>query len=283
MRGAPLALALAAGMVAAVNPCGFSLLPAYIASFIRSGDANASLERRVGRALASATAMTAGFVAVFTLMGTALGQAADGVREQLPWITLAVGVLIVIMGGAALAGHTFTLALPGLTRGLRGSGFVSMVCYGAIYATASLSCTVGPFIAITATASDRSTAAGIATYATYALGMGIIILLIATTAAMSMSGPTRGLRLASRYSSRFGGAIMVLGGLYAIWYARWELRVYRGNLRTDMIIERGEQFRTTIVQVVEALGAVRLAALTTIAIGTILVVAWLRTPTGIRK
>ena len=51
-------------MVATFNPCGFSLLPAYIGVFV-SGDRIAeSTERRVLRALGVAMAVSVGFVVV---------------------------------------------------------------------------------------------------------------------------------------------------------------------------------------------------------------------------
>jgi cytochrome c-type biogenesis protein len=70
---APIALALVAGMLAAVNPCVFALLPAYLALLVR-GEAAASDHSpvaAVGRALAAAAAMTAGSAAVFGGFGAA--------------------------------------------------------------------------------------------------------------------------------------------------------------------------------------------------------------------
>src|SRR5216684_7709181 len=41
--GLPFGYAFAAGMVAAVNPCGFALLPAYVGLYLGSGDATRGL------------------------------------------------------------------------------------------------------------------------------------------------------------------------------------------------------------------------------------------------
>ena len=54
-----LALALGAGMVAAINPCGFALLPAYL-SLVVLGDGSTSRRAAVGRALALTGALTLG-------------------------------------------------------------------------------------------------------------------------------------------------------------------------------------------------------------------------------
>ncbi|MFG3309512.1 hypothetical protein [Streptomyces wuyuanensis] len=62
---------LGAEMLAAVNPCGFALLPAYL-SLLVLGDESPSrtVAVAVGRALAATAAMTAGFAAFFGVFGT---------------------------------------------------------------------------------------------------------------------------------------------------------------------------------------------------------------------
>ena len=59
MFNGPFALAITAGMVATVNPCGFALLPAYLAAFVGLEDRPGRLGS-VGRALAVSAVLTAG-------------------------------------------------------------------------------------------------------------------------------------------------------------------------------------------------------------------------------
>ena len=108
MSDAPLALALAAGMLAAVNPCGFALLPAYL-SFLIAGDGGGR-GAAVLRALGTTAAMTTGFVLVFGLFGLVVAPVAGSVQRHLPWVTIGVGLLLVGLGGWLLAGRL----LPGL-------------------------------------------------------------------------------------------------------------------------------------------------------------------------
>ena len=68
MNSSILLLALTAGMVGAINPCGFSLLPAYIGSFVAGDDVESPLDRRLLRAVWSAVSVTAGFVLVFVIL-----------------------------------------------------------------------------------------------------------------------------------------------------------------------------------------------------------------------
>ena len=78
MRSDILALAFAAGLVAALNPCGFALLPAYLTVVVREGAT--SRMSALGRALTATAAMAVGFVTVFGIFGLLTTSAADAVR-----------------------------------------------------------------------------------------------------------------------------------------------------------------------------------------------------------
>ena len=236
MNSSILLLALTAGMVGAINPCGFSLLPAYIGSFVAGDDVESPLDRRLLRAVWSAVSVTAGFVLVFVILGVVLSSLADRIRGQLPWVTMLIGGVLIVAGVAVMAGRQ--LPMPAFTlRAASGRGAVGMVSYGVVYALASLSCTIGPFLAITSAALDQSLAGGLLAYVAYGLGMGTIILAIAASAALARPKPGHRLRRLSRHAPRLGGALMIISGSYAIWYARWELAVYSGDLSTDVIID----------------------------------------------
>ncbi len=272
---APLALALAAGMVGAINPCGFSLLPAYIGFFVTGEAAGAPLERRLLRATASAAMVTSGFVVVFVLLGVVLESVAEWIRPHLPWVTVAIGALIVLTGMAVAAGRRLPVPAPAL-RALAGRNPIAMFGYGIVYALASLSCTIGPFLAITAVALDRSFLGGVATYMAYAAGMGTVIFALAAAAALARPEPTRHLRRISRYAPRLGGLLMILSGGYAIWYGRWELTVYRGDLSDDLIVDAGERFRLSLVQFIETIGAARVGLLVALAIASAVAISGYR-------
>ena len=167
-----LALALGAGMVAAINPCGFALLPAYL-SLLVLGDSTGSRRSAVGRALALTGAMTLGFVAVFGIFGLVIAPVAAGVQRYLPWVTVVVGCALLLLGIWLVAGR----ALPTIGWSPRGPRltrrFASMAGFGAAYAVASLTCTIAPFLAIVVASFRASSAgAGVALFVAYALGHG---------------------------------------------------------------------------------------------------------------
>ena len=87
MDPAVLAFALVAGAVAAVNPCGFALLPAYLGLLVAGEQAGAVPPRAALRR----PGMTVGFVAVFGLVGILLAPLAGLLQRSLPVVSLLVG------------------------------------------------------------------------------------------------------------------------------------------------------------------------------------------------
>lgn len=222
-----LALALTAGMLAAVNPCGFALLPAYLSVLVageRSGPAAA-----VGRALRCTAALTLGYVAVFGAFGLALRPVAGELLPRLPWLTVVLGLGLAAIGGWLLAGRT----LPSIGARLRAPALTgsvpSMVLFGMAYAVASLGCAVGPFLAIVVT--GLGTGRGPLLFLAYAAGMGLVIGVTAVAVALARASLVARLRRAGGWVPRLGGAVLLVAGTYVAWYGWYELRLAR-DLRT---------------------------------------------------
>ena len=276
MISGPIALAFTAGMVATFNPCGFSLLPAYIGAFVAGDHVHDRLDQRILRAVGVAAAVSVGFIVVFASVGLIIDRIAGEARRQLPWVTIVIGGLLVVAGLAMAVGWKPRLAIRGPRFSTGTNSPRVMVGYGITYAVASLSCTIGPFLAVTGTALSRSTAEGLATYIAYALGMGIIILVLSVASALAHSTVANHMRRLSRIAPRIGGILMVAAGAYAIWYGRWELAVYDGNLDTDPVIETAEDIRLWFVETIQSVGSQRLALLAALAIGTVVALTRLR-------
>ncbi len=266
---APIALAVAAGMVGAINPCGFSLLPAYVSLFVASETNDSPLDQRLVRAGISSVSVTVGFLGVFVTLGVLLDSVLRAVRPSLPWFTMAVGVLIVGAGLAVVCGKRIPFPSASLPA-ISGRGPAAMIVYGIAYAIASLSCTLGPFLAVTSTALDQSVAEGLVTFAGYAIGMGTIIAILAISVAFARPGASRLLRRTSRWSSRTGGVLMIASGTYAIWYSRWELGVYNGDLNRDSVVQFGERVRSNTIALIERLDPIAIVAIVIVSFGFVL-------------
>ncbi|WP_426574748.1 cytochrome c biogenesis CcdA family protein [Aquihabitans sp. McL0605] len=236
MIDAPLAAAFTAGMVATVNPCGFAMLPAYLGYFlgIDQGD-DAQSSASLARALLVGTVVSAGFLLLFAIAGALVSWTSLAIGTWSPWLTVIIGVALLVMGIAFVAGWEPALALPRLDKGGRSRGLWSMFVFGISYAVASLSCTIGPFTAVVATTFSRSSvAAGIATFVAYGLGMALLLMVLTVSLALARQGVLIRLRRALPFFTRIAGAIMVIAGAYLAWYGVYEIR----------LIQRGEQDAT---------------------------------------
>ena len=260
MIDAPLALAFASGMVAAVNPCGFAKLPAYVSFFLGvEGDRPPTRGESVLRAIPVALAVSAGFLVVFGVVGIALRPVSSTVLEYAPWATIVIGVGLVAFGVAMLAGYEPVPALPKLDRGGRTRGLGSMFLFGISYAIASLTCTLGIFIGTIVNAFSRTDfVSGVSVLVVYAAGMGLVITALTVATALARDSVVRFLRTGMRHASCAAAVLMVLVGGYVAWYGVFSLRV-----RTDPTTAGGpadlvERWSSEISQYVNRVGATRL-------------------------
>jgi cytochrome c-type biogenesis protein len=262
MEGA-IALALAAGLVAAVNPCGFALLPAYL-SFLVLGEAGADNGSRltaVARALALTAAMTLGFVAVFGGFGLLAAPTADAVARNLPWVSLAIGLLLVGLGGWLLVGRELPVLTPKLAQGPAvNRRFASMVLFGISYAIASLGCTVGPFLAVVFLAADTVTSR-LGLFLAYAVGMGLVVGLVALAVALAKVSLVRRLRRIAPAVNRASGVLLVVAGAYVAWYGWYEIRVFRGGDVADPIIDTAADVQARLADWLDQLGVSAIAVI----------------------
>ncbi|MEU4424463.1 cytochrome c biogenesis CcdA family protein [Actinoplanes sp. NPDC024001] len=225
-----LTLALAAGLLAAFNPCGFALLPSFLVLIV-SGPGG------VPRALRLSAAMTAGFVTVFGLAGLAIAAVTAPIQQHLPWVTVVIGAGLVALGGWLLSGRELQVPIPRLTTGGPAGSLLGLYGYGASYAIASLSCTIAPFLAVTGLVSGSGDLlTGLAAFVAYGIGMGLVVGLLAMLVAMAQETVVRRTRAVLPYVSRISGALLLLAGAYVVYYGWYEIRVFAGADARDPIV-----------------------------------------------
>ena len=219
MIDAPFAYAFTCGLVAAVNPCGFPMLPAYLSYFIGLDDDAADRGGRVLRAIASAGAVSLGFLAVFATLWIPINAGVTAIYEVMPWLTLVIGALLVVLGIAMLAGWKPVVLLPRLDRGGRSRRFGSMVLFGVSYAIASLGCTLPVFLIVVAGTVERANPlSGALAFVTYCLGMTVVLMTVSVALALARDGLVRRLRELTRFVDRASGGLLVAVGVYLVWY-----------------------------------------------------------------
>jgi len=264
-----LALAFTAGMLTTVNPCGFALLPAYLTYFLgidnAEGDSSAAVPDTgpdpVLRALWVSAAVTLGFVAVFGVVGLIWSSISGLVAGRLPYITMIVGVALVILGVAIVRGFEPTVRLPKVQLNRDGRELLSMFLYGVTYAVASLSCSIGVFISIVSTTlDDSSTFSSLATFVAYALGMGALLAVLTVAVALARTGIVTAFRNTLPYIQRISGVLVILAGLFVTYYAWVEIGELDGRGSTAPVAS-ARNIQSSISRWIEDFGATNLAGL----------------------
>ena len=173
-----LGLAFLRGMVASINPCGFVLLPTYLLFFLGVQAAEQAPDQRasVRRALVVGSAVSAGFVAVFLVVGIVTETIDTWLLSNAKYATLVIGSAFIGLGVAMLAGYRPRFATPHLDAGGRTRSVGSMFVYGIAYAVASLGCTMPLFLpTVFGTGRREGFAAGVASAVFYGAGMGLVV------------------------------------------------------------------------------------------------------------
>ncbi|MBI3969921.1 MAG: cytochrome c biogenesis protein CcdA [Chloroflexi bacterium] len=214
-------------MVAAVNPCGFALLPAYLGLYLGGGDdpgAHRHPHRRFLQAVRVSVMVSASFVLLFGAVGLILGVVSSAAARYFPWVGLAVGVLLVFTGGRMLGGGTLYSSIgermaDRVGASARQNSYRGYFAYGLAYGSASLGCTLPIFLTVvgtTLTASGFLSAA--LQFVLYGLGMGFVITVLTVSTAFFKHAAIARARRTVRYVRLAGSALLLVAGAYIIYY-----------------------------------------------------------------
>jgi cytochrome c-type biogenesis protein len=224
---APLGFAFAAGMVSAVNPCGFAMLPAYLGLYLGTNEqasGNAHPIKHITKGLQVGASVTAGFIVLFGMTGIIIGLGARAaVVDILPWLGLTIGISLALTGSWMIGGGNLYTGFA--TRAASHIGNPSQVnvrgyfLFGLSYGTASLSCTLPIFLSVIGTSfAVSSIATSVGQFLLYALGMGTVILTLTLGIASFKSAMIGVFRKALPYVQPIGSWLMVLAGSYIVFY-----------------------------------------------------------------
>ena len=283
MEFGALAYPFSLGLVAAFNPCGFALLPAYLSYFLgveQSKDSPSSGAQALGammRAIGVALTLTAGFVAVFGAFGllfeTVLSQGT--VLEHIGYVTIAIGVAMALLGLWMLAGRAVNLRLPKMSRGTGGRGLGSMFMFGISYAVASLSCTIGLFVAAVASSFSADGAAnGTANFVAYGVGMGAVMTFLTMSLALARTSVVPAMRRMFRWINPISGLVLIASGVYVANYGWWELQIIDDPLATNILVDKFTEFQGAVTNWIDHTTAERLGVLCALGMIGALVLAW---------
>lgn len=271
-----MSLSFIRGMVAAVNPCGFILLPTYLMYFLGlQGSMPGSQRATMRRAVTVSAAVSAGFLSVFLVAGVVSYHFTSWINENAKYATGAIGVALLVLGIAMLFGFKLPFMTPRLDSGGEGGPqqtVSAMFVYGIAYAVASIGCTIGLFIATVFSTTRRDgIVSGVGNMLAYGAGMALLVSALTIALASANTGLLKVLRGSLQYVDRIAAAFVVLSGAYLLWYFYWVDIKEEGDPITDWALERQAQATAFLTDHWQVVGLVMAAI-----VGGAMVYAWSR-------
>jgi len=240
------------GVMAAVNPCGFVLLPTYLVYYLGTElnreDENKTTTLR--RGLSVGTAVSSGFVSLFLVVGIISRAFTTVISENAKYAALIIGLAIVAMGIAMLFGWKLPIAQPDVSVQRKRTTW-NMFLFGIVYAIASIGCTIGLLISvILGSISRHGFVSGVISIVLYGLGMGLLVTSLTVALAFARVGLVSTIKKSFKWFDKVSAVFVVLTGLYLSWY--WLGAITdRG---TDGITSRVERWQTKVVQFLQDAG-----------------------------
>src|SRR2546430_11570425 len=103
MNAVPVSVALVAGGLAVINPCGFPLLPAFLSFYLGADeDELPRAPTRILQGLLVGVLVSIGFLGLFALASLPVSFGVALVARAIPWAGLATGGLLPLPGFLAL-------------------------------------------------------------------------------------------------------------------------------------------------------------------------------------
>ena len=261
--GTLLSSAFATGLVAAFNPCGFAMLPAYLSYFVSlESSEEANIGRNIFRGLVVGLTLTVGFILFFGVIGlltsTIVSQGA--IQSRLSWATFIIGILMLPLGIAMLMGYEPKLLIPRLNKGGTSRQLPSIFLFGVSFAVVSLGCTAPLFFAtVVGSFESRNIWEGTLVFLTYGGGMSLIVMILTLATAIGRNEIATSMRKVLPYVSKISGGFLVLAGGFLILYGWWEIQVTRNNFDSNWFVDISQQFQTNITNWLGDVGETRVA------------------------
>ena len=223
----PFGYAFGAGMVSAVNPCGFAMLPVYISLYLGAGDADFYDSSRVVRfmkAAGLALVVTSGFALLFGAVGIAASLGGVFLMEITPWLSIFVGGALIFLGGRLLIGGDFSwnfmLRISGKIGDPGKMTLKSFFLFGTAFGATSLGCTLPVFLAVVGGAlTSAGFLQGLFQFCAYILGMASVLLTLTLGIAFLREGAAaEAMRKITPWLRKISALVIILAGAYIVRY-----------------------------------------------------------------
>lgn len=258
------------GVLAAVNPCGFVLLPTYLIFFLGTREEpNLATGERLRRALIVSSGISIGFLAIFFVIGVISRLFTQWIELNAKYASLAIGVVLLSGGARMLTGWTPKFASPQM-NGVQSKTFRATIIYGLAYAVASIGCTIGFLTtAVFGSIALNGFVSGVLSILLYGLGMAMLVTALTVSLAFAKTGLVTVIKNKLHIVQRLGAIFVTLTGIYLVFY--WYAAI--SETRSTKFVARIERWQTRVASFLQQQGAFRLAFVLTLVLIVALVVS----------
>jgi cytochrome c-type biogenesis protein len=237
----PISIALVAGGVGVMSPCGFPLLPAFLSFYLGADEQQLPpAPTRVLQGLVVGALVTVGFLGFFALVGLPVSYGVGAIARAVPWAGLVTGAALALAGLLTLLGKQLRQPTHLRMQPRREHRLGAMLLFGIGYGAASLGCTLPLFL--TLVGASLSGGGTITTFLAYGAGMAIVLMALSVLVALAREAAARAVRPLLPHMNRIAGLLLLASGGYLFYY--WA-RLRFGDTATvadDPIVSFGVRF-----------------------------------------
>ncbi len=219
--------AFGAGMVSAVNPCGFAMLPVYLSLYL--GAENEQFRQRfwvlrLAKAVGIALAVISGYGLLFGFIGLVVSAGGSYLMSIMPWVSVVIGAGLVMLGTWLLLGNHFSFSIfmkigsgIGDPRAINVGGFF---LFGIAFGASSLSCTLPIFLVVVGgSIASGDLLVGLSQFFWYIMGTASVFMAL-TVGMAFVKGPAvvHFFNRFTGYLNKISALLLIAAGSYICYY-----------------------------------------------------------------
>ncbi|AVR45092.1 hypothetical protein C7S20_07310 [Christiangramia fulva] len=207
------------GVLAFLAPCAVALLPAYILAFIsRNPESAEKTSARLGRGFKLASLSILGILLIYSAAGIMIVLASQVLKDYMKWITIGMGVILIILGVLMLLGKSVSFSFNihnSNSKTEAGEAFI----FGIGYAIGALGCLFPLFLIVATQAlAAESVLEGISYILAYFAGISGMMSLTIILAIFAKDFLLKNLGRILPYMEKITAILIFIAGVYVINY-----------------------------------------------------------------
>ncbi len=207
------------GILAFLAPCAVVLLPGYILAFIsRNPVTGSQISARLGRGLKLAALSILGILIIYSIAGAMIVLAGQVLKEYMKWVTIVMGVILIILGILMALGKSISFSLN-IQSSNHKTEAIEAFAFGIGYAIGALGCLFPLFLIVATQAMAAETVwEGSSYILAYFAGISGMMVLTILLAIFAKDFLQKNLRKILPYMEKITAVLLIIAGVYVIYY-----------------------------------------------------------------